>query len=118
MSNSAVIITKEIKKYYGSSLALENISFEIQKGEIIGFLGHNGAGKTTLMRILTSYLPASSGECSIGGFDIRKHSLEIRKMIGYLPENPPLYPSMTVMDYLKFAAELKDVANRYVKAQT
>ena len=104
-----MITTKNITKYFGSFQALQDVSFEINKGEIVGFLGQNGAGKTTLMRILTSYLPASSGTVMIDGDDIAKNSLTIRQKIGYLPENPPLYENMTVKDYLKFAAEIKDV---------
>jgi ABC-2 type transport system ATP-binding protein len=104
-----MITTKNITKYFGSFQALKDVSFEINKGEIVGFLGQNGAGKTTLMRILTSYLPASSGTVMIDGDDIARNSLTIRQKIGYLPETPPLYSNMTVKDYLKFAAEIKDV---------
>jgi len=104
-----MITTKNITKYFGSFQALKDVSFEINKGEIVGFLGQNGAGKTTLMRILTSYLPASSGTVMIDGDDIARNSLTIRQKLGYLPENPPLYSNMTVKDYLKFAAEIKDV---------
>ena len=104
-----MITVKNITKYFGSFQALKDVSFEINKGEIVGFLGQNGAGKTTLMRILTSYLPASSGTVMIGGDDIAKNSLTIRQKIGYLPETPPLYMDMTVKDYLKFAAEIKDI---------
>ena len=104
-----MIKTKNITKYFGPFQALKDVSFEINKGEIVGFLGQNGAGKTTLMRILTSYLPASSGTVMIDGDDIAGNSLTIRQKIGYLPETPPLYSNMTVKDYLKFAAEIKDV---------
>lgn len=110
MSNSGtMIVTQNVTKYFGSVLALNDISFEIAKGEIVGFLGRNGAGKTTLMRILTSYLPATSGKVLIGGQDVAKHSMAVRRKIGYLPEIPPLYPNMAVKEYLRFAAELKDV---------
>jgi len=105
----SIITTKNITKYFGSFQALKDVSFEINKGEIVGFLGQNGAGKTTLMRILTSYLPASSGTVMIDGDDIAKNSLTIRQKIGYLPETPPLYMNMTVKDYLKFATEIKDI---------
>lgn len=88
---------------------MSEVSFEIRRGEIVGFLGQNGAGKTTLMRILTSYLPATTGEVIIGGEDVRDNSLAVRKKIGYLPEIPPLYPDMTIGEYLRFAAQLKDV---------
>jgi ABC-2 type transport system ATP-binding protein len=104
-----MIAIQNISKYFGSFQALNNVSFDINPGEIVGFLGQNGAGKTTLMRILTSYLPASSGTVLIDGDDVRTHSLAIRQKIGYLPETPPLYPNMTVRDYLWFAAEIKGV---------
>ncbi|MEE8059435.1 MAG: ABC transporter ATP-binding protein [Pseudomonadales bacterium] len=104
-----MIIAKNITKYFGSFQALKDVSFDINHGEIIGFLGQNGAGKTTLMRILTSYLPASSGTVLIDGDDVSKNSLTIRQKIGYLPETPPLYTNMTVKDYLKFAAEIKGI---------
>lgn len=104
-----MIIARNITKYFGGFKALKDVSFEINKGEIVGFLGLNGAGKTTLMRILTSYLPATSGQVIVGGKDVAKDSLAIRKKIGYLPETPPLYSNMTIRDYLRFAAQLKDV---------
>ncbi|MFH1856150.1 MAG: ABC transporter ATP-binding protein [Candidatus Omnitrophota bacterium] len=112
-----MIIVKNVTKYFGGFQALKNISFEIGSGEIVGFLGQNGAGKTTLMRILTSYLPATSGSVVIGGKDIVKNSLAIRGRIGYLSETPPLYLNMTVRDYLKFAAQLKDVAPKLQHTQ-
>lgn len=104
-----MIIAKNVTKYFGGFQALKDVSFEINKGEIVGFLGQNGAGKTTIMRILTSYLPATSGKVIIAGQEVSKNSLAIRKKIGYLPETPPLYSNMTVKDYLKFAAQLKDI---------
>lgn len=104
-----MIITKNVTKYFGRVQVLKDVSFEIKKGEIVGFLGQNGAGKTTIMRILTSYLPATSGKVIIGGQEVSKNSLAIRKKIGYLPETPPLYSNMTVREYLKFAAQLKDI---------
>ena len=117
MDSRYMIRIEKLTKYFGSTQALKGISFEIQKGEIVAFLGRNGAGKTTLMRILTSYLPATSGHVMIAGQDVLKHSLAIRKKIGYLPENPPLYPSMTVRDYVRFAARLKDVPAKRIRAQ-
>ena len=104
-----MIIAQNISKHFGKIEALKDISFEIGKGEIVGFLGKNGAGKTTLMRILTSYLPPTSGKVLIAGQDIERNPLAIRRKIGYLPENPPLYPNMTVLEYLKFASRLKDI---------
>ncbi|MBN1870638.1 MAG: ATP-binding cassette domain-containing protein [Candidatus Omnitrophica bacterium] len=112
-----MIRTEKLNKFFGSTQALKGVSFEIQKGEIVGFLGRNGAGKTTLMRILTSYLPASSGAVTIDGKDVLKDSLAVRRKIGYLPETPPLYPNMTVRDYVRFAAQLKDVPAKGISAQ-
>jgi ABC-2 type transport system ATP-binding protein len=107
-----MIITKNVTKFFDTFLAVKDVSFEIHKGEVVGFLGQNGAGKTTLMRILTSFFPASSGHVIIDGDDMQRHSLAIRKKIGYLPETPPLYPMMTVEEYLGFAARIKDVPAR------
>jgi len=110
-----MIITEGVTKYFGRFQALKNISFRIEKGEIVGLLGQNGAGKTTLMRLITSYLLPSSGRIVVGGTDLRKDSLTARRKIGYLPEVPPLYPSMTVRDYLSYAAELKDIPVRQLR---
>jgi len=104
-----MLIVKQVSKNFGSFQALDKISFEINKGDIVGLLGKNGAGKTTLMRILTTFITASSGTVTIDGDDITKHSLTIRQKIGYLPEKPPLYGDMTVLYYLKFASEIKGV---------
>ena len=104
-----MIVVEQVTKYFGRFQAIKDISFEINKGEIVGFLGLNGAGKTTLMRILTSYLPATTGTVIIGGKDVTKDSMAIRKKMGYLSETPPLYSNMTIRDYLRFAAQLKDV---------
>jgi ABC-2 type transport system ATP-binding protein len=112
-----MLIANQISKNFDSFQALDNISFEIDTGEIVGILGKNGAGKTTLMRILTSFLSASSGQIIIDGDDIAKNSLAIRKKIGYLPETPPLYNNMTVQHYLKFAAEIKDIPIKKQKFQ-
>ena len=112
-----MIIAKNVTKYFAGFQALKDVSFEINKGEIVGFLGQNGAGKTTIMRILTSYLPATSGKVIIAGQEVSKNSLAIRKKIGYLPETPPLYSDMTVRDYLKFAAQLKDIPAKQQRVQ-
>lgn len=101
-----MISVKHLTKYYGDFKAVDDISFEIKKGEIVGFLGPNGAGKTTTMKILTCFLPASSGSVHIGGMDTLEMSTEIRKRIGYLPENTPLYEDMNVLEYLQFLAEM------------
>ena len=112
-----MIISDNVCKTYGHFQALSNVSFEIKKGEIVGFLGKNGAGKTSLMRILTTYLPATSGQVFIDGLDVAKHSQKVRQKIGYLPETPPLYTDMSVRDYLRFAAEIKDVAAKQRRRQ-
>lgn len=112
-----MITAIRVSKYYGNFSALRDVSFEIKKGEVVGFLGTNGAGKTTLMRILTTYLKPSAGSVKIFGFDLGKDDLKIRQKIGYLPEVPPLYPSMSVKAYLKFAAQLKDVPSQRQKSQ-
>ncbi|MDI6804292.1 MAG: ATP-binding cassette domain-containing protein [Bacteroidota bacterium] len=103
------IIVNNLSKHYGDVKAVDDISFEIHHGEIVGFLGPNGAGKTTTMRILTSYFASTFGNVSIEGKDIRQESLATRKMIGYLPEHNPLYPDMNVIDYLEFVAKLHGV---------
>jgi len=110
-----MIKIENVTKYFGNTQALKGISFEIKKGEIVGFLGRNGAGKTTLMRILTSYLPVSSGKVLIDKKDVAKHSMAVRQMIGYLPETPPLYPDMTAREYLTFAAQLKDIPTKRIR---
>ena len=102
-----MIEVENLTKNYGRFRALEDISFRIEKGEVVGFLGPNGAGKTTAMRILTCFMPASSGRAAVAGYDIFKESLEVRKRIGYLPENIPLYPEMTVSKYLKYISKIK-----------
>ncbi len=112
-----MIVVEQVTKYFGGFQALKDISFEISRGEIVGFLGQNGAGKTTIMRILTSYLPATSGKVIIAGQEVSKNSLAIRKKIGYLPETPPLYPNMSVRDYLKFVAQLKNVPVKQQRVQ-
>lgn len=105
-----MIEVEHLTKSYGQARAVNDISFKVEKGEILGFLGPNGAGKTTTMRILTGYLPATGGTARIAGFDVFEDSMEVRKRIGYLPETPPLYPDMTVNDYLAFVARIKGVA--------
>lgn len=104
-----MIKVTRLTKDYGSRRAIDNISFDAEKGEILGFLGPNGAGKTTTMRILTCFLPPTSGKVLIGGYDIIDESLEVRKLVGYLPETVPLYPDMTVYEYLKFMANIRKV---------
>jgi len=100
-----------LTKDYGSRRAIENLTFEAQQGEVIGFLGPNGAGKTTTMRILTGYMPPTYGKAEVAGFDVVADSIEVRKRVGYLPETVPLYPDMTVFEYLKFMADLRHIPN-------
>lgn len=106
-----MIRVEGLTKDYGARRAIDNLYFDAGKGEILGFLGPNGAGKTTTMRILTGYMPPTSGKAEIAGFDIIEKSLEVRKRVGYVPETVPLYPDMTVFDYLKFMADLRRVSN-------
>lgn len=104
-----MIQAEGLTKDYGTRRALDNLTFEATKGEIVGFLGPNGAGKTTTMRILTGYMPPTAGKAVVAGYDIIEQSLEVRKRTGYLPETVPLYPEMSVFDYLKFMADLRRV---------
>jgi ABC-2 type transport system ATP-binding protein len=106
---NALIEVQDLTKAYGAVTAVDHVSFTVNKGEILGFLGPNGAGKTTTMRILTGYMPATSGTAKIAGFDVFGDSMEVRRHIGYLPEAPPVYPDMTVEDYLDFVARIKNV---------
>ena len=113
MENGNVMIqAQNLAKMYGNAHALRDVTFEVQKGEILGFLGPNGAGKTTTMRILTGFMPPSAGSARVAGFDVFADSIEVRKRIGYLPESVPLYYEMSVWDYLDFAARLRGVKNR------
>lgn len=105
-----MIEVEHLNKIYGSTSAIEDVTFNVEEGEILGFLGPNGAGKTTTMRILTGYLPASSGTARIAGLDVHDNSLAVRQRIGYLPENPPLYPEMSVQGFLFFVARIKGVS--------
>ena len=107
-----MIEVKNLSKSYGPREAIKNLSFQIGKGEVVGFLGPNGAGKSTTMNILSCIMPASSGTAKICGFDVFEQSLEIRKLIGYLPETPPLYSDMVVTDFLAFASRLRNISSR------
>jgi ABC-2 type transport system ATP-binding protein len=106
------IKVNNITKVYGKQKALDAISFEVNQGEIIGFLGPNGAGKSTMMKIITCYIPQSSGTVSVCGFDVNEHSIEVRKCVGYLPENNPLYLDMYVKEYLEFIAGLHHLGRK------
>ena len=107
-----MIKVENLTKRYAGVVAIENLSFEVGKGEIVGFLGPNGAGKSTTMRILSSYMPATSGRASIAGFDVFDQSLEARRHLGYMPENVPLYTDMRVTEYLNYRAALKEITGR------
>lgn len=104
-----MIEVEHLTKRYDRKAAVEDVSFRVEKGEVLGFLGPNGAGKTTTMRAITGYVPATEGRIRVNGFDIQEQPLEVRRSIGYLPENPPLYPEMTVAGYLRFVARIKGV---------
>ncbi|NBO65526.1 MAG: ATP-binding cassette domain-containing protein [Acidobacteria bacterium] len=112
-----MIEVDHLTKSYGQSRAVDDISFTVEKGEILGFLGPNGAGKTTTMRVLTGYLPATAGTARIAGYDVFEQSMEVRRRIGYLPETPPLYPEMSIEDYLSFVARIKGVSSADIAAR-
>src|SRR5712672_4000352 len=105
-----MITVTDLTKRYARHTAVDHISFEVQKGQIVGFLGPNGAGKTTTMRMLTCFLPPTTGTATVAGFDVLEQSFEVKKRIGYLPETPPLYPEMRTAEYLQFAGSLKGLA--------
>jgi ABC-2 type transport system ATP-binding protein len=104
-----------LTKRYARTVAVDNISFEVEKGQIVGFLGPNGAGKTTTMRVLTCFMPPTGGTAHVAGFDIMQQPLEVKRRIGYLPETPPLYPEMEVVEYLNFVGRLKGIAKSNLK---
>jgi ABC-2 type transport system ATP-binding protein len=110
-----MIEVENLTKTYSGFRAVQGISFQVKKGEIVGFLGPNGAGKSTTMKVLSAYLPPTDGKIRIAGFDVVNESIEVRKRIGYMPENVPLYTDMRVNEFLRFRAELKRVARRKIK---
>jgi ABC-2 type transport system ATP-binding protein len=110
-----MIKVEGLTKRYARTVAVDNISFEVEKGQIVGFLGPNGAGKTTTMRVLTCFLPPTSGTASVAGFDVLEHPMEVKKRIGYLPETPPVYPEMEVDEYLKFVGQLKGIPSADIR---
>ena len=114
-TNTKMIEVQDLTHYYGPYAAIEDVSFDVQKGEILGFLGPNGAGKTTTMRILTGFMPPTRGQVTLDGNDIVEQSLEIRKRVGYLPETVPLYTDMTVSNYLKYMGTLRKMPSRNIK---
>ena len=112
-----MIEVEHLTKRYGTVTAVDDISFRVNKGEILGFLGPNGAGKTTTMRVLTGYMPATDGRAAVAGYDVFAQPIEAKQRTGYLPETPPLYPDMTVREYLQFVAKIKGVAPKDRKAR-
>jgi len=112
-----MIEVSHLTKRFRDRVAVDDLSFKVEKGEVIGFLGPNGAGKSTAMRILTGFLPATSGTVKVAGFDVFEQPLEVKRRIGYLPENPPLYLDMTPRAYLTFCAGLKRLPRRMAKSE-
>lgn len=110
-----MIEVKNLTKYYGRNIGIDNVSFRVEKGEILGLLGPNAAGKTTTMRILTCFMPATSGIAKVGGIDVFEDPLGVRRQIGYLPENVPLYDDMRAGEYLAYRAKLKEIPKRKIK---
>jgi ABC-2 type transport system ATP-binding protein len=106
-----MIKVEGLTKRYARTVAVDNISFEVEKGQIVGFLGPNGAGKTTTMRVLTCFLPPTSGTANVAGYDVIEHPMEVKRRIGYLPETPPVYPEMEVAEYLNFVGRLKGISS-------
>ncbi len=111
-----MIEVKDLGKRYGDRVAIQNVSFTIGRGEILAFLGPNGAGKTTTMRILTGFMPATTGTATLAGFDIFENPMEVKRRIGYLPEHPPLYLDLTVTEYLKFVGKIKGLSGEKLTA--
>lgn len=112
-----MIELKNVTKKFGNKTAVDEISFKIEKGDIVGFLGPNAAGKTTTMRIITGFFPPTSGQVKIAGYDISKDSIAVKEKIGYMPENVPLYKELTVYSYLKFIAEIKGVPKDKIESR-
>src|SRR5262249_18876126 len=106
-----------LTKRYARHVAVDHISFEVEKGQIIGFLGPNGAGKTTTMRMLTCFMPPTEGSAQVAGFDVQEKPMEVKKRIGYLPETPPVYPEMEVHEYLDFVGRIKGVPTSELKTR-
>jgi ABC-2 type transport system ATP-binding protein len=113
--NSVVIEVQNLVKTYGARFAVDNLSFKINKGDVVGLLGPNGAGKSTTMKIITGFMSPTSGVARVCGYDVFENPMEVKKRIGYLPENPPLYLDMTVEQYLRYVTELKQVPSKQIK---
>src|SRR5262249_37398175 len=112
-----MIKVEGLTKQYARNIAVDHISFEVEKGQIVGFLGPNGAGKTTTMRIITCFMPPTEGSAQVAGFDVLKQPMEVKKRIGYLPETPPVYPDMEVIEYLDFVGKIKRVPKHGLAAR-
>lgn len=112
-----MIEVNDLTRYYGQKQAIANVSFKVKKGEILGLLGPNAAGKTTTMRILTCYMPPTSGTATVDGYDIFEKSMEVRQITGYLPENPPLYNELVVTDYLNFVSQIKGIEKSRIQSE-
>ncbi|MGA2983173.1 MAG: ABC transporter ATP-binding protein [Terriglobia bacterium] len=112
-----MIEVENLSKRYGPTLAVSGVSFSVQKGEVLGFLGPNGAGKTTTMRVITGFFPPTEGKVSVAGYDVVEEPLAAKRRTGYLPETPPVYPDMTVAEYLTFVARIKGVPRRSIKTR-
>src|SRR5215472_7178252 len=106
-----MIKVENLTKRYARTTAVDHVSFHVEKGQIVGFLGPNGAGKTTTMRMLTCFMPPTEGTAQVAGYDILEHPMEVKRRIGYLPETPPVYPDMEVIEYLDFVGRIKSVPN-------
>ena len=117
MKNMASLVVENLTKKYGDQKAVDDISFDVKPGEVVGFLGPNGAGKSTTMRIITCYMAPTDGSVTVEGYKASEHPEEIKKMIGYLPENNPLYTDMAIIDYLKFCAEIQGVVKGDINAR-
>ena len=113
----SMIEATDVTHYYGPYPAIQDVSFDVRKGEVLGFLGPNGAGKTTTMRILTGFLPPTSGQVTLDGYDVVEKSLEVRRRVGYLPETVPLYTDMTVTNYLKYMGTLRGMPGRKIRSR-
>src|SRR5689334_14759323 len=110
-----MISVSHLTKMYGPRAAINDLSFEVQKGEVVGFLGPNGAGKSTTMKILTGFMPATEGKAMVAGADVFENPIEVKRNVGFLPENPPVYPEMPVGEYLEFAARLHQVPSNQIR---
>ena len=112
-----MIKVEGLTKRYARNVAVDHISFEVEKGQIVGFLGPNGAGKTTTMRMLTCFMPPTEGSAQVAGFDVTENPMEVKRRIGYLPETPPVYPEMEVIEYLDFVGRIKGVPKSSLRSR-